>query len=107
MRNITETDMYYPLLLVLKCYQGKATKQEIVDALAMVMRAPKEYLETPSGSKTSETQFMKDLNWAGNRLGHAGLLKKVRGSHWELTDLGMTREFSENELVLFVAANRK
>jgi hypothetical protein len=50
---------------------------------------------------------MKDLNWAGNRLGHAGLLKKVRGSHWELTDLGMTREFSENELVLFVAANRK
>jgi hypothetical protein len=29
MRNIKESDMYYPLLLVLKCYQGKATKEEI------------------------------------------------------------------------------
>ena len=50
MRNITESDMYYPLLLVLKCYHGKATKPEIADALAMVMRAPKEYLETPAGT---------------------------------------------------------
>ena len=107
MRNITESDMYDPLLLVLKCYQGKATKTEIFDALALVMRAPKEYLETPSGSKTSETQFMKALNWAGNRLGHAGLLKKVRGSHGELTHLGMTREFCDTELALFIAANRK
>jgi hypothetical protein len=39
--------MHYPLLLALKCYQGKANKTEIADALAMVMRAPKEYLETP------------------------------------------------------------
>ena len=75
--------------------------------MALVLRAPKEYLETPSGFKTSETQFMKDLNWAGNRLGHAGLLVKVRGSHWELTPLGMTREFSENELVLFVGTKRR
>ncbi len=107
MRNIKESNMYYPLLLVLKCYQGKATKPEIADALAMVMRAPKEYLETPSGAKTQETQFMKDLNWAGNRLGHAGLLVKVRGSHWELTPLGMTRDFSDAELAQFVAERNK
>ena len=107
MRNIKESDMYYPLLLVLKCYHGKATKEEITSALALVFRAPKEYLETPSGFKTSETQFMKDLNWAGNRLGHAGLLNKVRGSHWELTSLGMSREFSDNELALFIASKRK
>jgi hypothetical protein len=107
MRNIKESDMYYPLLLVLKCYQGKATKEEITGALALVLRAPKEYLETPSGFKTMETQFMKDLNWAGNRLGHAGLLVKVRGSHWELTPLGMTRDFSDTELALFVANHNK
>jgi hypothetical protein len=107
MRNVKESDMYYPLLLVLKCYQGKATKPEIADALAMVMRAPKEYIETPAGANTQETQFMKDLNWAGNRLGHAGLLKKVPPTHWELTPLGMTRDFSNTELALFVAANRK
>lgn len=41
MRNIKESDMYYPLLLALKCYQGQATKPEIADALAIVMRAPK------------------------------------------------------------------
>jgi hypothetical protein len=81
--------------------------QEIADALAMVMRAPKEYIETPSGANTQETQFMKDLNWAGNRLGHAGLLKKVPRSHWELTPLGMSRDFSNAELALFVAANKK
>lgn len=52
MTKITESDMYYPLLLILKCYQGKATKEEIVGALALVIRAPKEYLETPSGFKT-------------------------------------------------------
>ncbi len=107
MRNIKESDMYYPLLLVLKCYQGKATKPEIADALAMVMRAPKEYLETPSGAKTQETQFMKDLNWAGNRLGHDGLLTKVPRSHWELTTLGMTRDFSDTELALFVSQHNK
>ena len=99
--------MYYPLLLVLKCYHGKATKPEIADALAMVMRAPKEYLETPSGAKTQATQLMKDLNWAGNRLGHAGLLKKVPRSHWELTPLGMTRDFSDTELALFVSQHNK
>ena len=107
MRNIKESDMYYPLLLVLKCYQGKATKEEITSALALVLRAPKEYLETPSGFKTMETQFMKDLNWAGNRLGHAGLLIKVPRSHWELTPLGMTRDFSDTELALFVAQHNK
>ena len=99
--------MHYPLLLVLKCYQGKATKLEIADALAIVMRAPKEYLETPSGANTEETQFMKDLNWAGNRLKHAGLLKKFPRSHWELTPIGMSRDFSNTELSLFVAANKK
>lgn len=99
--------MYYPLMLVLKCYQGKATKEEIASALALVLRAPKEYLETPSGFKTMETQFMKDLNWAGNRLGHAGLLIKVPRSHWELTQLGMTRDFTENELAIFVLSHNK
>lgn len=107
MSNIKESDIYYPLLLILKCYRGKATKPEIANALAMVLRAPKEYLETPSGAKTQETQFMKDLNWAGNRLGHAGLLIKVRGSHWELTPLGMSREFSDTELAIFVAQHNK
>jgi len=107
MSNIKESDIYYPLLLILKCYRGKATKEEIVSALALVLRAPKEYLETPSGFKTSETQFMKDLNWAGNRLGHAGLLTKVRGSHWKLTTLGMTRDFSDTELATLVASKRK
>ncbi len=94
-------------MLVLKCYQGKATKPEIADALAMVMRAPKEYLKTPSGANTQETQFMKDLNWAGNRLGHAGLLKKVPPTHWELTPLGLTRDFSDTELALLVAQHNK
>jgi hypothetical protein len=107
MRNIKESDMHYPLLLVLKCYQGEATKAEITSAMALLLRAPKEYLITPSGSKTSESQFMKDLNWAGNRLGHAGLLTKVRGSHWKLTPLGMTREFSDTELALLIASKRK
>jgi hypothetical protein len=107
MRNIKESDMYYPLLLVLKCYQGKATKEEITSAMALVLRATKEYLETPSGANTQETQFMKDLNWAGNRLGHAGLLIKVPHTHWELTPLGMTRYFSDTELALFVAQHNK
>jgi Mrr N-terminal domain len=107
MLKIKESDMYYPLLLILKCYQGKATKEEITSALALVLRAPKEYLETLSGFKTAETQFMKDLNWAGNRLGHAGLLVKVRGSHWELTPLGMTRNFSDTELAIFVTRHNK
>jgi hypothetical protein len=62
MRNITETDIYYPLLLVLKCYHGKVTKPEIADALAMVMRKPRQYHETPSGAKTQETHFIKALN---------------------------------------------
>jgi hypothetical protein len=60
-----------------------------------------------TGFKTVETQYMKNLNWAGNRLGHAGLLIKVRDSHWELTPLGMTRDFSDTELALFVAQHNK
>lgn len=50
---------------------------------------------------------MKDLNWAENRLGHAGLLKKVPRSQWELTPLGMTRGFSDTELALFIALRYK
>ncbi len=107
MRKNKESDMYYPLLLVLKCYQGKATKTEIAAALAIVMRTSKEYLAAPSGTKTKETQFMKDMNWAGNRLGHAKLLKKVPGSHWELTPLGMTRYFNVAELNLLIASSNK
>ena len=64
-----------------------------------------EYVETSSGPKTMETKFMKDLNWAGNRMGHAGLLKKVRGSHWELTALGISKQFTEEELKDFIFSN--
>ena len=55
MRNIKESDMYYPLLLVLKSYQGKATKPEIADTRSMVMRIPKECWEKALGFKTVET----------------------------------------------------
>lgn len=105
MNKKTESDFYYPILLSLKCFNGKANKEEISAATQILLRASKEYVETASGPKTLETKFMKDLNWAGNRMGHAGLLKKVRGSHWELTPLGISKQFTEEELKDFIFSN--
>ena len=92
-----EKDYYLPILNTLKSYGGSATLNEIRVALRPLLRASDAYLDADAGKDTAESHFEKDLNWAGKRLGDAGLMRKV-SSNWELTEEGLKNYFTANTL---------
>jgi hypothetical protein len=55
-------------------------------------------MDADAGKDTEETNFEKDLGWAGKRLGDAGLLRKVR-PNWELTEEGRQNYFTAKTLI--------
>ena len=95
----TEKDYYLPILDTLRSFGGTASLDEIRLTVRPFLRAESKYLEEPAGTKTKETRYDKDLNWAGKRLGDAGLIRKVR-THWELTDEGRHNFFTAKTLAL-------
>ena len=95
----TEKDYYLPILDTLRSFGGSANLDEIRQSVRPFLRADSQYLKESAGPKTQETRFDKDLNWAGKRLGDAGLLRKVR-THWELTDEGRRNFFTAKTLTL-------
>lgn len=103
----TEKDYYLPILDTLRSFGGAASLDEIRLTVRPFLRAENKYLEDPAGPKTKETRFDKDLNWAGKRLGDAGLIRKLR-THWELTDEGRRNFFTTKTLALLceLAGNR-
>ena len=94
-----EKDYYLPILDTLRSFGGTASLDEIRLTVRPFLRAESKYLEEPAGPKTKETRYDKDLNWAGKRLGDAGLIRKVR-THWELTDEGRRNFFTAKTLSL-------
>jgi Mrr N-terminal domain len=95
----SEKDYYLPILDTLRSFGGSANLDEIRLTVRPFLRADHNYLEELAGPKTKETRFEKDLNWAGKRLGDAGLIRKVR-THWELTDEGRHNFFTAKTLAL-------
>jgi hypothetical protein len=95
----TEKDYYLPILDTLRSFGGSAELDEIRLCVRPFLRADSLYLEESAGAKTKETRFDKDLNWAGKRLGDAGLIRKAR-SHWELTEEGRRNFFTAKTLTL-------
>lgn len=94
-----EKDYYLPILDTLRSFGGTANIVEIRLSVRPFLRADSQYLEELAGPKTKETRFDKDLNWAGKRLGDAGLIRKAR-THWELTDEGRRNFFTAKTLTL-------
>jgi hypothetical protein len=84
-KQLAERDHYYPILIALKAAGGKSEISYLKESVAALLRADLSYRNTASGPKTAESQFEKDFNWAGKRLGDAGLLNKLR-THWELSE---------------------
>ena len=95
----TEKDYYLPILDTLRSFGGTADLDEIRLSVRPFLRADTKYLDEPAGVKTKETRFDKDLNWAGKRLGDAGLVHKAR-THWELTEEGRRNFFTAKTLTL-------
>ena len=94
-----EKDYYLPILDTLRSFGGTADLDEIRLSVRPFLRADTKYLDEPAGVKTKETRFDKDLNWAGKRLGDAGLVHKAR-THWELTEEGRCNFFTAKTLTL-------
>ena len=105
---LDEKTHYLPILLALRGFGGRAEIDDIRKVVASFIHADTDYLNRPSGPKTQETAFEKDFNWAGKRLGDAGLVVKQR-SHWALTEEGLGNHFTAGTLQLFVklAGKRK
>ena len=95
----TENHYYLPILDTIRSYGGSASLDEIRQSVLPFLRADEKYLQESAGPKTQETRFEKDLNWAGKRLGDAGLIRKAR-THWELTDEGRRNFFTAKTLTL-------
>lgn len=95
-----EKDYYLPILNTLKSFGGSATLDEIRVAVRPLLRASDAYLDADAGKDTEESHFEKDLNWAGKRLGDAGLLRKAR-PNWELTEEGRQNYFTAKTLAFF------
>lgn len=93
-----EKDYYLPILNTLKSFGGSATLDEIRVAVRPLLRASDAYLDADAGKDTAETNFEKDLGWAGKRLKDAGLLRKVR-PNWELTEEGRQNYFTAKTLI--------
>ncbi len=94
-----EKDYYLPILNSLKSYGGSATLDEIRASVRPMLRASDSYLNADAGKDTGESHFEKDLNWAGKRLGDAGLIQKAR-THWKLTEEGCFNYFTSKTLAL-------
>ncbi len=62
-----------------------------------MLRAADAYLDADAGKDTAESNFKKDLGWAGKRLGDAGLMRKVT-PNWELTEEGLQNHFTAKTL---------
>ena len=95
----TEKDYYLPILDTLRSFGGTADLSEIRLSVRPFLRADTQYLDELAGPKTKESRFDKDLNWAGKRLGDAGLIRKAR-THWELSDEGRRNFFTAKTLAL-------
>ena len=95
----TEKDYYLPILDTLRSFGGTDDLDEIRLSVRPFLRADTKFLDEPAGVKTKETRFDKDLNWAGKRLGDAGLVHKAR-THWELTEEGRRNFFTAKTLTL-------
>jgi len=95
----TEKDYYLPILDTLRSFGGLANLNEIRQSVRPFLRADNRYLEEIAGPKTQESRFDKDLNWAGKRLGDAGLIQKAR-THWKLTEEGRHNFFTARTLTL-------
>jgi hypothetical protein len=93
-----EKDYYLPILNTLKSFGGSGSLDEIRLAVRPLLRASNTYLDADAGKGTSESRFEKDLNWAGKRLGDAGLLRKVR-PNWELTEEGRQSHLTAKTLI--------
>ena len=93
-----EKDYYLPILNTLKSYGGSATLNEIRAAVRPLLRASDAYLDADAGKDTAESNFDKDLGWAGKRLKDAGLLRKV-SPNWELTEEGRQNYFTAQTLI--------
>ena len=94
-----EKDYYLPILNTLKSFGGSATLDEIGVAVRPLLRASDAYLDADAGKDTEETNFEKDLGWAGKRLKDAGLLRKVR-PNWQLTEEGRQNYFTAKTLII-------
>jgi len=99
LKKPVEKDYYLPILDTLRSFGGMARLDEIRKSVRPFLRADEHYLDESAGTKTKETRFEKDINWAGKRLGDAGLIRKVR-THWELTDEGRHNFFTAKTLAL-------
>ncbi len=95
----TEKDYYLPILDTLRSFGGSANLNEIRLSVRPFLRADNRYLDEIAGSKTQESRFDKDLNWAGKRLGDAGLIQKAK-THWKLTEEGRLNFFTAKTLTL-------
>jgi hypothetical protein len=102
----TEKDYYLPILNTLRSYDGSASLEEIRITVRKFLRADDVHLDARAGNKTKETNFEKDLNFAGKRLADAGLVRKVR-THWELTDEGLHNYFTVKTLTLLCRLAKK
>lgn len=102
----TEKDYYVPILNSLRSFGGTASLHEIRVSVRKFLRPDDEFLDKKAGTKTKETRFEKDLNFAGKRLADAGLVRKIR-THWELTDEGLHNHLTARTLTLLCRLAKK